>query len=115
MFLDGIQIRGGMLLALKKPFMIYIDPSRLQFATNPPGVRNFNQIRLNQDFPNRNPDGTKKTAAPASSVPLGYAPVGGITPLVGTTHANTNTIFNLNALPPDVVKRFSDRFNPNKI
>jgi len=102
-------------LVLKQPFVIYIDPSRLRFATNPPDVHNFDQIRLDQDFPNRNPNGTTKTAAPASSVPPGYAPTGGINPFVGTMHANTTTIFNLAALPAVVVKQFSDHANPDMI
>ena len=31
-------------LVSKKTFMIFIDPSRLRFATNPPDVRNFDQM-----------------------------------------------------------------------
>ena len=95
--------------------MIFIDQSCLRFATNPPDVRNFDRIRLDEDFPNRNPDGTTKTMAPTSSVLPGYAPPGGVSQLVGMTHANTTTLFNLDALPTVVVKRFRDHADPDLV
>jgi len=98
-----------------KRFVIFIDPSCVRFATNPPDVCNFAEMQLDRDFPNRNPDRTTKTAAPAPMPVPGFAPVGGITPLVGTIHAGTTTVFKMNALPPDAVKRFSDHADLDKI
>lgn len=94
--------------------MIFIDPSHLRFSTNPPDVRNFDQMQLDFDFPNRNPDGTIKTAA-APALPLGFAPVGGIAPLVGTIHAGTTAVFNVKALLTDVFNRLSAHSDPDKL
>ena len=98
--------------------VIYIDPSRLRFATNLPDIRNFAEIQLDREFTNRNPNGTFKTAQAPSPAPApapGFAPAGGIAPVAGSTHACTTTQFNVNALPPVVKKRYSDHADLDKI
>ena len=97
----------------KNTLIVFIDPSSLRFATNPLDICNFDDMRLDQDFPYRYPNGTLKAAAPAPAP--SFAPPGGVTLPTSTIHAGITTLFNLHVLPPDVIQRLSDHADKDMI